>query len=357
MWITRRCSTSEASSASRVSGVSLSRNPWAASRYVRSSDSAVPDNAASRFASATWDARSAHRRGPLGRRVAEAPPGRRRRARRRARRPAPRPASASAAGRRLGRAGGCAPRSARRRPAPWRRRGSAAPAAVRSSRASAAQSRAAERRAPRNNSSSGSPCRCHSWAAGARCRRTARPAASSSSHRASRGHEVSSASCVTSRTTPSTVSRRRATNASTTVRRVPLLHVQLGQGQRPADERTAVVGVGEPHEESTRGLPPLVVEREVDGLRRPGERAGDAAGLQIAGQGEAVAPAVLPGADQRRRQQRQRRRPPGDVGDDGVEELGLRGQPDRRRRPAHDVAELLLGQGWDEHQRRRRPAR
>ena len=57
--ITRRCSTSEASSASRVCGVSLSRKPWAASRYVRSSDSAVPDRAASRFASATREVSSA----------------------------------------------------------------------------------------------------------------------------------------------------------------------------------------------------------------------------------------------------------------------------------------------------------
>ena len=76
---------------------------------------------------------------------------------------------------------------------------------------------------------------------------------------------------------------------------------------------------------------PALVQGGVGGLRRPGQRAGDAAGLEVAGQGEPVAPAPLPGADQRRRQQRQRAGPAQDVGHDGVEQLRIR--PSGRRRP------------------------
>ena len=102
------------------------------------------------------------------------------------------------------------------------------------------------------------------------------------------------------------------------------VQVQLGERHRPPHERPAVVDVGEPHEQAAGQLPPGVVQRAVGGLGRPGERAGDAAGLQVAGEREPVAAAPLPGADQRRRQQRQRARPAQDVGDDGVEQLGIR---------------------------------
>ena len=88
------CSASAASSPSWVSGVSARRKASAASRNDRSSEPAVAESAASRFASATSDACSAPRarRPPAG----SAPRARRRPARRRAPPPArgqpPRPA-------------------------------------------------------------------------------------------------------------------------------------------------------------------------------------------------------------------------------------------------------------------------
>ena len=180
--------------------------------------------------------------------------------------------------------------------------------------APAAQSSAAPRRAPRYSSSSGSPPRSHSRAAGTRCRRTARPAASSSSQRASRGHAVSRASWTTSSTSPSTESSRRPTKASTTARRRRVVEIQLGQGQRPADERAAVVGVGQSQEQPARRLLALLVQSGEGGLRRAGERAGDAAGLQVAGKGQPVPPSPFPRADEGCGEQGQGCGPSSDVG-------------------------------------------
>ena len=109
-------------------------------------------------------------------------------------------------------------RSARPRPAPSRRPGTAAPRRQVGVRAGRPLQRRVQTGAP-VQLVVGPPAVSHSRAAGARCRRTARPAASSSSQRASRGHAVSSASWATSSRSPSTDSRRRPTKTSTICRR------------------------------------------------------------------------------------------------------------------------------------------
>ena len=353
--ITRRCSTSEASSASRVSGVSLSRNPWAASRYVRSSDSAVPDSAASRFASATREvssatavARSAARCGAHGQHGGHERDDEHGR-------PVRRPATASRRRPRASvRARCCAARSSASARAFDASRNSRSPA-VSSSSAAPAQSRAAPSRAPRYSSSSGRPRRCHSCAAGSgaagRRGRPRRPPATgpgaASRSAAPRARRRAVAVDATAAGAPRR--RRRPCGARASV----AVQVELGQraaasgrAHRPRRCRPAARAVG--------GRPPARSSSSaaVGRLRRPGERARDAAGLQVAGEGEPVAPAALPRADQRRREQRQRRRP-----------------PERRRRrrrrassssavsptaaagSADDVAQLGLGQRRDEHQR------
>ena len=329
-----------ASSPSSVSGVSASRKPSAARRNDRSREPTVVESAASRLASATSDAPASAARWEPHRQAGgdecdDEDGGQ----------PDGQPTGA-VAGPRL--AAGTFARLLELGVGP--RLGGVEElrsTAVGSSGAPAAQSSAAPRRAPRYSSSSGSPRRCHSSAAGVEM-----PA-----HRAPDGVVLQPSGqprpCGQQRLVRDVeavavhdeqppvdegVHHRTACVAVRPVER------QLGEGSGTPDECAALVGVRQPHEQPPGQLLARRVQRGVGRLRRSGERAGDAAGLEVAGQGQPIVPAALPGADERRREQRQGAGPAADVGHHGVEELVVRGQSDRRRRRLHDLAQLRFGE-------------
>ena len=271
--------------------------PCAASRNDRSSESTVVDSAASRFASATSDARSAaceacsaadwaRTASPVATSATTstvARPTASRRVRRRAAASRSRPVARLGqlgVGPRLGgieeaAARPASARPARRPPSPARRRGGPRGTARRPAR---------RRRA--------TPAR-----PGSRCRRTARPTASSSSQRANRGHAVSSASWATSRRSPSTTSSRRTTKASTTARRpAPSARVELQLGEGTGRRTSAPPSSTSASRTSRRraSAPARLVKGRVGVLGGPAERAGDAAGLEVAGEGQPVRPAAAP---------------------------------------------------------------
>ena len=253
MRITRRCSTSEASSASRVSGVSRSRKPWAASRYVRSSDSAVPDRAASRFASAIREDSSARSAACSERTASTAvTSGDREHAGQSGGQPAqPPPAAGLGPGPLLG--------GAEFRVGARLRRVEEVPLQRRSDRRRRPRPSRGRRRAGRRGAARrpARPRRCHSWAAGARCRRTPRPAASSSSQRTSRGQAGQQRlvrdveQIAVDRRAAAAPRRRRSTARRARHGRRP---GRARPGERPPDERPAVVGVGQPDEQAAGGL-------------------------------------------------------------------------------------------------------
>ena len=134
-----------------------------------------------------------------------------------------------------------------------------------------------------------------------------------------------------------------------------VVEIQFGKGQRPPYERPAVVGVGQPHEQPAGRLAARLVESRVGGLGRAGEGPCDTAGLPVASEGEPVAASAFPRADQCGGEQRQRGRPARHIGHHGVEQFGLTGEADRRGRAVHDLAQLVIGHRWDEHQRGAEP--
>ena len=129
------------------------------------------------------------------------------------------------------------------------------------------------------------------------------------------------------------------------------VEVELLQPGGAPDERTALVGVGQPDEQSAGGLPLFLVQCCPGLLRGTGQGSRDAAGLQVAGEGEPIPPPALPRTDQRGREQGQRPRSPEDVGDHRIHELVLDSQPDGGRRLPDDVAQFGLVQRRDEDHR------
>ena len=93
---------------------------------------------------------------------------------------------------------------------------------------------------------------------------------------------------------------------------------------------------------------------DIRGHRRPrvlgqaGDGAGDAAGQGVAGQGELVASAPLPGFRQRRRHQRERPERVRGIGDDLVGQRPFDRQSGARRRALDDLSDLGAGRRADE---------
>ena len=131
--------------------------------------------------------------------------------------------------------------------------------------------------------------------------------------------------------------------------------VQLRERQRAPHQRAAVVGVGQPDEQPAGEVLTVLVQFSVGGLGGPGQRTGDAPGLQVAGERQPVAAATFPGADQSGRQQRQRPRLAEDIGDHGVEQFGIDLQADRPR-PARGRSPAVRGRSAAAPARTRRRA-
>jgi hypothetical protein len=129
------------------------------------------------------------------------------------------------------------------------------------------------------------------------------------------------------------------------------VQVELGEPGRSPDERTALVGVGQPDEQAPGDLALLLVQGRPGRLGGPAQRSRDAAGLQVSGQGEPIPSPALPGADQRRREQGQGTRPAEDVGDHRIDELVLDGQANRAGGLPDDVAQFRVGERRDEDDR------
>ena len=145
------------------------------------------------------------------------------------------------------------------------------------------------------------------------------------------------------------VSRRRATNSSITARRrAPSASSRpsSASGTRrrtsvraPSSRRSAASRTSS-RRASARSAVSSAGEGRLGGAR---QRAGDAAGLDVPGQGQHPVATPLPGADERAGQQRQRRRLPVHVPDHGVDQVGIDAQAGCSRRLLDHLAQLRLG--------------
>ena len=234
---------------------------------------------------------------------------------------------------------------------------------------SASQTRAACRVAaswtPRYSSARSSPLARHWAVSSASWPYRIMLVSSSSSHPRSRGHACSRTSCAISARSASSTSRRQRANASRTALDLGPLALgppgaQVAAGRRPADGPAVRAHGRHPPEHLPRDrllvLGQAAVGRLGGDLDGPGDP-GLVTRVLVASPGQLVAVAALPGQHHGLGEQRKDPRPGAavgsacgraQVGQDGVDQVRLDGQPARLGRPGDHAAQVGVGHRADD---------